>query len=46
MFIHMNKALAAHQIHPIIDHVYPFEDAKYAFSHLEKGATWKIVIKY
>jgi NADPH:quinone reductase-like Zn-dependent oxidoreductase len=46
MFTHMNEALAAHQIHPIIDHVYPFEDAKSAFSHLEKGATGKIVIKY
>ncbi|PRB05513.1 NAD(P)-dependent alcohol dehydrogenase [Chryseobacterium sp. MYb7] len=46
MFTHMNEALAAHQIHPIIDHVYPFEDAKSAFSHLEKGAIGKIVIKY
>ncbi|MDR6462908.1 zinc-binding dehydrogenase [Chryseobacterium sediminis] len=46
MFTHMNEALAAHQIHPVIDHVYPFEDAKSAFSHLEKGATEKIVIKY
>lgn len=46
MFTHMNEALAAHQIHPIIDRVYPFEDVKSAFSHLEKGATGKIVIKY
>ncbi|PWN63715.1 zinc-dependent alcohol dehydrogenase family protein [Chryseobacterium viscerum] len=46
MFTHMNEALAAHQIHPVIDRVYPFEDVKSAFSHLEKGATGKIVIKY
>jgi NADPH:quinone reductase-like Zn-dependent oxidoreductase len=46
MFTHMNEALRTHQIHPVIDHIYPFEDAKSAFSHLEKGATGKIVIKY
>ena len=46
MFSHMNEALAAHQIHPVIDSVYSFEDAKSAFYHLEKGATGKIVIKY
>ncbi len=46
MFSHMNEALVAHQIHPVIDSVYSFEDAKSAFYHLEKGATGKIVIKY
>lgn len=46
MFTHMNEALRTHQIHPVIDHIYPFEDAKSAFSHLEKGATGKIVVKY
>ncbi|TZF99662.1 NAD(P)-dependent alcohol dehydrogenase (plasmid) [Chryseobacterium panacisoli] len=46
MFTHMNEALMKHQIHPVIDHVYSFEDVKSAFSHLEKGATGKIVIKY
>lgn len=46
MFSHMNEALAAHGIHPVIDNVYSFDDAKSAFYHLEKGATGKIVIKY
>ncbi len=46
MFTHMNEALTVYQIHPVIDHRYSFEDAKSAFSHLEKGATGKIVIKY
>jgi NADPH:quinone reductase-like Zn-dependent oxidoreductase len=41
MFTYMNEALVAHQIHPVIDNVYPFEDAKSAFSHLEKGSNGK-----
>ncbi|MFZ4929897.1 zinc-dependent alcohol dehydrogenase family protein [Chryseobacterium sp. Mn2064] len=46
MFSRMNQALQNYQIHPIIDQVYPFEEAKSAFHHLEKGATGKIAIQY
>jgi NADPH:quinone reductase-like Zn-dependent oxidoreductase len=41
----MNKFLNEHQIKPVIDHVYKFEEAIEAFNHLSRGAFWKIVIK-
>jgi NADPH:quinone reductase-like Zn-dependent oxidoreductase len=41
----MNKAFEEHQIKPVIDTVYSFEDAIKAYQHLEKGAFGKIVIK-
>ncbi len=32
-FIAMNRAVAAHRLRPIIDRVFPFEEARAAFSH-------------
>ena len=33
------------KLHPVIDTVYPFADARKAFDHLERGAFGKIVIR-
>lgn len=41
----MNSFLETHQIKPVIDKVYPFNEAPDAFRHLAKGAFGKIVIK-
>lgn len=41
----MNRFLEIHQIRPVIDTVYSFNDAPDAFRHLGKGAFGKIVIK-
>lgn len=44
-FERMNPFLDKHQIKPVIDQVYAFEDAVQAYEHLSKGAFGKIVIK-
>ena len=44
-FERMNPFLDKHQIKPVIDHVYAFEDAVQAYEHLSKGAFGKIVIR-
>jgi NADPH:quinone reductase-like Zn-dependent oxidoreductase len=44
-FERMNEFLNQHQIHPVIDQVYSFEQAREAFEHLARGAFGKIVIK-
>jgi NADPH:quinone reductase-like Zn-dependent oxidoreductase len=46
MFEAMNRAIALHQLRPVIDQVFPFEAAADAYQHLQ-GATHfgKIVIK-
>ncbi|WP_316778986.1 NAD(P)-dependent alcohol dehydrogenase [Pedobacter antarcticus] len=44
-FEEMNKFLEYHQIRPVIDTVYTFDNAPTAFRHLSKGAFGKIVIK-
>lgn len=41
----MVKAFEVNQIKPIIDTVYPFEQAREAFKHFERGSFGKIVIK-
>lgn len=41
----MNPFLDQHQIKPVIDRVYAFEDAVQAYEHLSQGAFGKIVIK-
>ncbi|SEM65298.1 NADPH:quinone reductase [Mucilaginibacter gossypiicola] len=41
----MNKAFDKYNIKPVIEKVYPFEDAVEAYQHLAKGAFGKIVIK-
>ena len=44
-FEEMNKAFDQYQIKPVIEKVYPFEQAIEAYKHLAKGAFGKIVIK-
>ncbi len=38
MFEAMNRAIAAHQLRPVVDRVFPFDQALEAFRHLESGA--------
>ena len=44
-FDRMNPFLDQHKIEPVIDHVYPFEEAVQAYEHLSRGPFGKIVIK-
>jgi NADPH:quinone reductase-like Zn-dependent oxidoreductase len=44
-FEEMNKAFDQFNIKPVIDTVYPFEQAIYAYKHLARGPFGKIVIK-
>lgn len=44
-FDRMNVFLNAHNIRPVIDQVYPFEQAHEAYKHLARGAFGKVVIK-
>jgi len=46
LFEQMNRAIALHQLRPIVDRVFPFEEAKAAFHYLESaGHFGKIVIR-
>jgi NADPH:quinone reductase-like Zn-dependent oxidoreductase len=46
MFEAMNRAIAFHQTRPVIDRVFPFDQAREAMHYLESGAHFgKIVIK-
>jgi NADPH:quinone reductase-like Zn-dependent oxidoreductase len=45
MFEAMNRLIAFHEIHPVIDRVFPFEAAKEAYRYLESAShVGKIVI--
>lgn len=44
-FERMNVLIDQHNIKPIIDTVYNFENAKQAYEHVERGAFGKLVIK-
>lgn len=45
-FVAMNKFIQKHNIHPLIDRVFPFTDAPAAYKYMEKsGFMGKIVIK-
>jgi len=44
-FERMNDFFNQHDIHPVIDKVYGFEEAREAYEHLARGAFGKIVIK-
>jgi NADPH:quinone reductase-like Zn-dependent oxidoreductase len=44
-FERMNGFLNQHRIKPVIDQVYPFEQAREAYEHLGRGAFGKIVIR-
>ena len=46
MFESMNKAINFHNLHPVIDRVFPFNEAAQAFRYLESGQHFgKVVIK-
>ena len=46
MFEAMNRAVALHGMRPVIDRVFPFEEARAAYRHLESGAHFgKIVLQ-
>jgi NADPH:quinone reductase-like Zn-dependent oxidoreductase len=38
MFEAMNRAMAVNNLHPVIDHIFPFSQAPDAYRHLESGA--------
>ena len=45
MFESMNRAITAHNIRPVIDRVFPFEEAREAMKYVESGAhSGKVVI--
>jgi NADPH:quinone reductase-like Zn-dependent oxidoreductase len=37
MFEAMNKAISLHQLHPVVDRVFPFEDTREALRYMESG---------
>jgi NADPH:quinone reductase-like Zn-dependent oxidoreductase len=46
MFEAMNRAIALHQMRPVVDRVFPFGETREALRHLESGAHFgKIVIR-
>lgn len=46
MFENMNRAIELHQMKPVIDQVFPFENVKEALKHMESGSHFgKIVVK-
>jgi NADPH:quinone reductase-like Zn-dependent oxidoreductase len=46
MFEAMNLAITVHGLHPVIDRVFPLEEARAAYQHLESGAHFgKIVLR-
>ena len=47
MFEEMNRAIAQHQLQPIVDKVFPFHEAREALAYLESGAHYgKIALKF
>jgi NADPH:quinone reductase-like Zn-dependent oxidoreductase len=38
MFEEMNRAMTVNNVHPVVDHVFPFEQAREAYRYLESGA--------
>jgi NADPH:quinone reductase-like Zn-dependent oxidoreductase len=46
MFEAMNRAIALHQLRPVVDRVFSFDEAAEALRHMERGAHFgKIVIR-
>jgi NADPH:quinone reductase-like Zn-dependent oxidoreductase len=46
MFLAMNRMVSLHKLHPVVDRVFPFEEAREALRHMESGAHFgKICIK-
>jgi NADPH:quinone reductase-like Zn-dependent oxidoreductase len=47
MFEAMNRAIALHRLEPVVDRVFPFEQAVEALRHMESGAhLGKIAIRF
>ncbi len=47
MFEHMNRAIAVNKLKPVIDKIFPFEEAREALEYLESGSHFgKIVLKF
>lgn len=47
MFEAMNRAIALHQLKPIVDRVFPFEEAREALQYMESGAHFgKICLRF
>jgi NADPH:quinone reductase-like Zn-dependent oxidoreductase len=38
MFEGLNRAMAVSQVHPVIEEVFPFEQAREAYGHCASGA--------
>ena len=46
MFEALNRAIDAHRLEPVIDRVFPFDQARQAYAHLESGSHFgKVVIR-
>ena len=46
MFENMNRAIAAAQLHPVVDRVFPFDEAREAMRHLEAAEHFgKVVVR-
>jgi NADPH:quinone reductase-like Zn-dependent oxidoreductase len=46
MFVAMNRHISAHQLRPVIDRVFPVDQVRQAFEHLEAaGHFGKVVIR-
>jgi NADPH:quinone reductase-like Zn-dependent oxidoreductase len=46
MFEAMNRAVAQHRLHPVVDRVFPFAEAREALVHMEQGRHFgKIVVR-
>ena len=43
----MNRAISLHQLHPVVDRVFPFDEAQQAFGYMASGSHFgKICIKF
>ncbi|MFJ2211945.1 NAD(P)-dependent alcohol dehydrogenase [Streptomyces sp. NPDC101062] len=46
-FEQMNRVISRHQLRPVVDRVFPFDETPDAFSHFEKGSRFgKVVISH
>src|SRR4029077_15571915 len=44
MFEAMNRAIALHQLRPVVDRVFPFAEAREGLNYLERGADFREVV--
>ncbi len=46
MFEAMNRAISLHRLCPVVDRVFPFDEAAAAFRHMQSGAHFgKVVVR-